>query len=103
MSSFEGDTLILPCVAVGSVAQLAADVLLGPGSPFEEAKHVMDLDSSCCVPFVGGSVGGRSRALITPLQVYRDANSRVTIVQQRSPPFKVTHSRRFVESVSGEC
>lgn len=84
----DGDTLILPCVAIGSVAQLAIDFLLGPDSPYEKAEHMMTLDASCCMPFVGGCTDSQGIRFITPLEVYRDASNKVSIIQQRSPPLK---------------
>ncbi|CDS01056.1 hypothetical protein [Sporisorium scitamineum] len=51
--SFEGTTLIVPAVSIGSVAQLAVDLLLHHREL--ELVKVGRLDPAFCFPFVGPS------------------------------------------------
>jgi proteasome assembly chaperone 2 len=110
--ALKGFTLILPCVSIGSVPQLAVDVLLRSenGRRFlndEEPVHVCDLDPRFCLPFVGSSSSSTPR---TALQVYAFPKARLAVVQQRSPVLK-SHKHAFVDDLSawiirrgiGEC
>lgn len=83
-----GHTLILPCVSIGNIGQLAIDILLASTlARGEKAEYVCDLDGRFCVPLVGSStkIESNPSLLRTPLQVFTFVNSKLTIVQQRSP------------------
>lgn len=56
--TFRGQTLILPVISVGSVPQLAIDLLLH--APSLECHRVAYLDASECVPFVSPSEPGEN-------------------------------------------
>lgn len=93
--SFQGQTLIVPVISVGSVPQLSIDLLLH--APQLECRRVAYLDASDCVPFISPSEPGESPSSVyTALDgVYFSAdavfqtNSGITIVQQRSPVIRV--------------
>lgn len=94
-----GHTLIIPCVSIGNVGQLAVDILLASTlSTGEKAEYLCDLDARYCVPFVGASIEANHPALRTPLQVFTFPKSKLTIVQQRSPILK-THKDQFVSNL----
>lgn len=95
---FAGHTLLLPTVSHASVPQLAVDLLLQPQPhllqqpcyPLRNLKHVGRLDVAGDVfPFVGTSEEG---GMVTSVEVYSDASSKVTLLQQRSPVLKVRAS-----------
>ncbi|CDU22477.1 related to ADD66-protein involved in 20S proteasome assembly [Sporisorium scitamineum] len=83
--SFEGTTLIVPAVSIGSVAQLAVDLLLHHREL--ELVKVGRLDPAFCFPFVGpsDSVDGEGD-VTTALEVF--TNGSLTLIQQRSPVHK---------------
>lgn len=94
-----GHTLILPCVSIGNVGQLAVDILLASKlSTGEKAEYLCDLDARYCVPFVGASTESNHPALRTPLQVFTFPKSKLTIIQQRSPILK-TLKDEFVSTL----
>ncbi|PWN32644.1 uncharacterized protein FA14DRAFT_161990 [Meira miltonrushii] len=94
-----GHTLILPCVSIGNVGQLAVDILLASTlSTGEKAEYFCDLDARYCVPFVGASTEANHPSLRTPLQVFTFPKSKLTIIQQRSPILK-THKDQFVANL----
>lgn len=97
--NYTGDTLILPCVSIGSIPQLAIDALLAPANATrlfgEKGNLVGRLDHRYCVPFLGGtspSSDSKAGTFEGPLQLYRFSRAKVTILQQRSPILKVSSS-----------
>lgn len=97
-----GTTLLVPCVSIGSVPQLAVDALLAsPGTAVttQEPIHVCDLDHRFCMPFAGAgaaaSPSSAVAALRTPLQVFAFPSARLTVIQQRSPILKVRSGSFF--------
>jgi hypothetical protein len=96
---YTGDTLILPCVSIGSIPQLAIDALLAPTNAQrlfgQKAELISRLDHRYCVPFLGGAssnAASESATLEGPLQIYRFSKAKVTILQQRSPILKVSRN-----------
>ncbi|EPQ27246.1 uncharacterized protein PFL1_05169 [Pseudozyma flocculosa PF-1] len=83
--SFEDNTLILPMVSVGSVPQLAVDLLLH--SPALALEKVARLDHSDCIPFAGPDEGAKGNAISTALEVFQN-RAGLTVIQHRSPVFK---------------
>ncbi|SNX86643.1 related to ADD66 - protein involved in 20S proteasome assembly [Melanopsichium pennsylvanicum] len=84
---FHNQTLILPAVSIGSVPQLAVDLLLHHKEL--QLTKVATLDPSFCFAFVGPSDSTshhHDHDLTTPLEVY--SNGTLTVIQQRSPVFK---------------
>lgn len=95
-------TLIIPCVSIGSVPQLAIDALLEPNNATrifkEKGKQIATLDHRFCVPFIGdvsqNSRGAKEDETVQgPLTLYSFPVKKVTILQQRSPVLKVSLSR----------
>ena len=93
---FHGRTLVLPVISVGSVPQLAVDLLIH--APELQCARVASLDGAECVPFVAPSEDGSATAGVytaldgryTPAHpVYQAPGSGLVIVQQRSPVLKV--------------
>ncbi|SHO75885.1 Similar to S.cerevisiae protein ADD66 (Protein involved in 20S proteasome assembly) [Malassezia sympodialis ATCC 42132] len=81
--TFRGQILILPVISVGSVPQLAVDLLLH--APSLECHRVAYLDASECVPFVSPSEPGENPGSVyTALDVFQTKLG-ITIIQQRSP------------------
>jgi len=62
--SFAGRTLVLPVISVGSVPQLAVDLLIN--APALQCAHAAYLDASCCVPFASPGEPG-AQDICTPL------------------------------------
>lgn len=60
--SFHEQTLIVPVISVGSVPQLAVDMLLH--APQLECHRVAYLNASDCVPFVSLGEPGESPSLV---------------------------------------
>lgn len=107
MLDLKGRTLVLPVISVGSVPQLAMDLLIH--SPSLECECVARLDGAECVPFVAPGEG-REQTVYTALDgrsryspVYQANASRHVFVQQRSPVLKVgdvpdqTHKAQFTQ------
>lgn len=63
--TFQGQSLIVPVVSVGSVPQLAIDLLIR--APSLECHRVAYLEASECVPFVSPSEPGDCPSVYTPL------------------------------------
>ncbi|WFC93578.1 hypothetical protein MBRA1_000199 [Malassezia brasiliensis] len=92
---FHGRTLVLPVVSVGSVPQLAVDLLIH--APELQCARVASLDGAECVPFVAPSEDGSATAgVYTALDVYQAPGSGLVIVQQRSPVLK-SHKTHFAQ------
>ena len=108
-----GHTLILPCVSIGSVPQLAIDALLEPSNSTaifgRPGQLISTLDHRFCVPFVGGlqrgyaSSASADERIQGPLRVYAFEEAKVTIVQQRSPIVKVRVVARFLHLPLAPC
>lgn len=108
-----GHTLILPCVSIGSVPQLAIDALLEPSNSTaifgRPGQLISTLDHRFCVPFVGGLQRGYASSTSAderiqgPLRVYSFEEAKVTIVQQRSPIVKVRVVTRFLHLPLALC
>lgn len=91
-ASLQGATLVLPTVSVGSVPQLAVDLLIN--APEHKFRRIAYLDASDCVPFVSPAEPGTDAAFSTALEgasqlTVFQAPSGLTVVQQRSPAIKV--------------
>ncbi|UZJ54255.1 hypothetical protein CBS101457_003575 [Exobasidium rhododendri] len=90
----KGHTLIIPCVSIGSVPQLAIDALIEPENATkifgQPAQLISTLDHRFCVPFLGGVQLGDSEEALPqgPLRVYSFERAKVTVLQQRSPIIK---------------
>ncbi|CBQ69942.1 conserved hypothetical protein [Sporisorium reilianum SRZ2] len=84
--SLEGTTLVIPAVSIGSVPQLAVDLLLHHRAL--QLVKVGRLDPAFCFPFVGpsDSVDGDDADVTTALEVF--TNGSLTLIQQRSPVHK---------------
>ncbi|GAB4853944.1 hypothetical protein Ancab_018153 [Ancistrocladus abbreviatus] len=82
----ECTTLILPALSIGSVGQLAVDLLISS----TRAERIGYLDDPCVLPCVGNDAYGPLPLgdLALPLEVYDSPSSQVTFVQQRSPIVK---------------
>ncbi|KAJ2779942.1 hypothetical protein H4R18_003722 [Coemansia javaensis] len=88
-AALEGTTLVLPSVAVGNVAQLAADLLINT----LEARRIGLFDSASVLA-VSGASGfdhGAAGQRAAPVEVYQTADARWTLVQQRAPPLPGRH------------
>lgn len=59
---FHGHTLVLPVISVGSVPQLAVDLLIH--APELQCARVATLDGAECVPFVAPSEDGSATAAV---------------------------------------
>lgn len=89
MPQFEGKTLILPAVSIGSVPQLTLDLLIH--APALACRRVGYLDGSECVPFVSPpEPTSPSWDIYTALDVFDSEH--ITILQQRSPVLKALRS-----------
>ncbi|PWY99365.1 hypothetical protein BCV70DRAFT_200941 [Testicularia cyperi] len=90
---FQGATLLIPAVSIGSVPQLTVDLLLQ--SDDLALKKVGRLDPSFCVPFVGAQEPSPahhgSTGLCTALEVFANDQGLV-VIQQRSPVLKSLES-----------
>lgn len=85
---FKGATLLFPAVSIGSVPQLAVDLLLT--DPALQLRKVGRIDPTFCIPFAGpaeAAAGDTAASLATALEVF--ANGRgLVVVQQRAPVLK---------------
>lgn len=63
--SFQGQTLILPTISIGSVPQLCVDLLIHARG--WKCRRVAYLDSTDCVPFVAPSEDGTANEILTSL------------------------------------
>ncbi|KAJ9475511.1 Proteasome assembly chaperone 2 [Pseudozyma hubeiensis] len=84
--TLDGTTLVIPAVSIGSVPQLAVDLLLNDSSL--SLVKVGRIDPSFCFPFVGPSESADSNDITTALEVF--SNGSLTVIQQRSPILKST-------------
>lgn len=94
--SLSGDTLLIPAVSIGSVPQLAFDLLVhAPELSLQRVAHVCA--SRLCLPFVGpvdylnapsSSSSAKPQGLCTAIELYRNASRKVTLLHQRSPVMK---------------
>eukprot|EP00301_Raphidiophrys_heterophryoidea_P024527 c7994_g1_i2.p1 GENE.c7994_g1_i2~~c7994_g1_i2.p1 ORF type:complete len:253 (+),score=62.91 c7994_g1_i2:49-807(+) len=84
-----GFSVILPDVTIGNVGQLAADILI-----HNFAFHKIGiLSSKFVMPMVGNDpFGGDQGNLSTPLEVFCNSESKLCLVQQRSPAIQGCHS-----------
>ncbi|KAF5326326.1 hypothetical protein D9611_000028 [Ephemerocybe angulata] len=92
-ASLAGKTLIVPIVSTANVAQLAADLLIASLG----LQQVAILDPSYCIPVVGGREDGLE-GITTPLELFGKPESRVVIIQQRSPVL-VSRKQEFVDAL----
>ncbi|KAH9499766.1 Proteasome assembly chaperone 2 [Bulinus truncatus] len=86
--SFKNCTLILPCVSVGNVGQLATDLLISTYS-MERAGYILHPSLLPCVgnnPFESG--GQNINQITTCCEVYQKTDLNVVIIQQRAPCIK---------------
>ncbi|GAC95402.1 hypothetical protein PHSY_002977 [Pseudozyma hubeiensis SY62] len=110
----DGTTLIIPAVSIGSVPQLAIDLLINDASL--SLVKVGRIDPSFCFPFVGPSESAHSNDITTSLEGKRNhsfvhfshsssdtdhfpllnctvfSNGSLTVIQQHSPILKSTQS-----------
>jgi PAC2 family len=104
--SLSSDTLLIPAVSIGSVPQLAFDLLVhDPELALQRIAHVGA--SRLCLPFVGpvdyldapsSSSSSKPRGLCTAIELYRNASHKVTLLHQRSPVIKSQKST-FVQEL----
>ncbi|ETS65210.1 hypothetical protein PaG_00277 [Moesziomyces aphidis] len=87
LPSFEGATLLIPAVSIGSVPQLAVDLLLH-SADLGLAK-VGRIDPSFCFPFAGPSDARDAAAddITTALEVFAN-EAGLVVIQQRAPVYK---------------
>ncbi|KAI9569646.1 PAC2 family-domain-containing protein [Boletus coccyginus] len=78
-----GRVLLVPVVSVGNVAQLAADLLIAS----LKLDRVGVFDPKYLVPVVGAREDGTA-GLTTPIELFGQANSKIAVIQQRSPVLK---------------
>jgi predicted ATP-grasp superfamily ATP-dependent carboligase len=80
--SFTGSRLILPCVSVGNVAQLAVDLFINS----LQLARVGHLHHASLLPLVGSSAFSHTtHCLHTAAEVYHSSELKVTVVQIRTP------------------
>ncbi|KAL9939274.1 hypothetical protein V8E36_002087 [Tilletia maclaganii] len=90
---FAGHTLIVPAISIGSVPQLAVDLLVH--NPKLGLRYVGTFDTTTwCLPYacpedyVPGEQRSGSSQLGLPIQLYSNTGARLTVIQQRSPILK---------------
>jgi len=95
-AQFSGATLVLPCLTIGNVGQLALDLLI---STFE-IPRVGFLDHPYVLPMVGNDAftPNGSGVLTTSLELFFDKPHDLALIQQRAPVVK-GRSKDFAESV----
>lgn len=87
---FRGQTLVIPAISVGSVPQLALDLLIH--APALECRRVGYLDGSQCVPFISPPEPTMpAHEIFTPLDIYESTKG-LTLIQQRSPVIKTSRT-----------
>ena len=87
---FRGQTLILPAISIGSVPQLALDLLIH--APTLACRRVGYLDGSQCVPFISPPEPSLpAHEVFTALDVYESSKG-LPLVQQRSPVIKASRA-----------
>ncbi|CAI8019367.1 Proteasome assembly chaperone 2 [Geodia barretti] len=96
--SFAGSRLILPCISVGNVGQLAVDLLINT-LRLPRAGH---LHHPSLLPLAGsGAYSHTSGLLHTAAEVYHSSELKITVVQMRTPVAKVNVF--FIRCVSACC
>jgi len=90
-----GHTLVLPCVSVGNVGQLAIDLLISTLLRDGKCKLVGRLNTTALRPIVGPNPYELSLNVMTSAEVYHSPSHKLVIVQIRSPNFK-EKKRQFV-------
>mmetsp|Transcript_2330 Transcript_2330/g.6486 ORF Transcript_2330/g.6486 Transcript_2330/m.6486 type:complete len:278 (+) Transcript_2330:66-899(+) len=99
LTSFEGQTLILPTVTIGNVGQIALDYLIATLLNRTTGEGVKDGDCirkvgyivhDSVLPLVGNNAfenrdAGANGALSLAVEVFQIAAKKITIIQQRSP------------------
>lgn len=100
IESIRGSTLVIPCVSMGNIPQLAVDLLIHTFS----LVHVCDLEDLYLYPFVS-PIDRLETDLQSPgkfataLQVYHSKEYNLTVIQQRSPlisQFRNIHTREVI-------
>jgi len=89
---FDGRILILPCVTVGNVGQLAVDLIISTLLRSNEIEHVGKIVTDALRPVVGPNPYEMSGTLMTAVDVYDSSSQNVTVVQIRSPCFREKRS-----------
>jgi hypothetical protein len=104
-TTFAGTTLIIPVISIGNAGQLAVDMLLASLQPslrrvgFLDCPHVLPLAGVGATATGGGeataakkgkrgkgaAVAQQQQLLHVSVEVFHDADRRLTIVQQRAP------------------
>ncbi|KAK0568799.1 hypothetical protein OC861_001576 [Tilletia horrida] len=94
-ASFEGHTLIVPAISIGSVPQLAVDLLIHHQAL--GLRYVGTFDSTAfCLPYAcppdsipdSARQGTDESPLGLSLQLYSNSATQLTVLQQRSPTLK---------------
>lgn len=82
-----GTRLLLPLVSLGSVPQLAVDLLVAS----LQLERVAYLSSHHHVPILGALDTNRPSltGVSTPIEIFQDPARSLTLILQRSPPLKV--------------
>ncbi|KAK6983698.1 proteasome assembly chaperone 2 [Biomphalaria glabrata] len=84
-SNFVNCTLILPCVSVGNVGQLAADLLISNFS-FERVGYIVHPSLLPCIGNNPYAVAGDTLShMTTCCEVYQNTDAKLVIMQQRAP------------------
>ncbi|KAI1290214.1 Proteasome assembly chaperone 2 [Halotydeus destructor] len=89
--AFKGRTLVLPCVSVGNVGQLAIDLLASTLLKSKKLSLVGRIRSNAFRPVVGPNPFELSDKLMTTAEVYDSPEMNVTVMQIRSPCY---HDKR---------
>ena len=96
------ECLIIACVSLGNVAQLASDVLLTT----LQMQRVGYLAPSFAVPVIGGldsATDSNLYGISTPLELFESQDGKFTILHSRSPPLKSRKEAFIRELVNFAC
>ncbi|RXW11723.1 hypothetical protein EST38_g14133 [Candolleomyces aberdarensis] len=91
-ANLAGKILLVPIVSTANVAQLAADLLIATLS----LQQIAILDPTYCIPVVGGREDGL-HGITTPIELFSKPDSKIVVIQQRSPILVLTSSLRKVQ------
>ena len=84
LTGLEGHSLVLSCVSVGNVGQLAVDVLLASLQAAGQLELLSQLHHPAVIPVVGADPIQAGADLTCGLQLYRSAQHKLLILQVRS-------------------
>ena len=85
LTGLEGHSLVLACVSVGNVGQLATDVLLASLQAAGQLSLLTQLHHPAVIPVVGADpLQAEGADLTCGLQLYRSSQHKLLILQVRS-------------------